>query len=137
MWPMALPLFAPERVKSLAPTREVTGKKQVPFSGFSGEDAKVSMLQKIARFVRGNFFVPDARKGWNDHAYRAAEQIIKQHGVRHWITTSPPHSTQLVGLKLKQNTASIGPLISAIRGLIFITTANSILQPLLVPTNTV
>ena len=83
--------------------KKVTGKKQVPFSGFSGEDAKVSMLQKIARFVRGNFFVPDARKGWNDHAYRAAEQIIKQHDVRHWITTSPPHSTQLVGLKLKQN----------------------------------
>lgn len=83
--------------------KKVTGKKQVPFSGFSGEDAKVSMLQKIARFVRGNFFVPDARKGWNKHAYRAAEKIILQHDVQHWITTSPPHSTQLVGLKLKRN----------------------------------
>ncbi|HCP40877.1 MAG TPA: hypothetical protein DIT65_03715 [Cryomorphaceae bacterium] len=83
--------------------KKVTGKKQVPFSGFSGEDAKVSMLQKIARFVRGNFFVPDARKGWNSHAYRAAEQIILKHDVRHWITTSPPHSTQLIGLQLKRN----------------------------------
>ena len=64
---MALPLFVLEPMKSLALYKKVTGKKQVPFSGFSGEDAKVSMLQKIARFVRGNFFVPDARKGWNDH----------------------------------------------------------------------
>lgn len=82
--------------------KKVTGKKSVPFSGFSGEDAKVSFIQKLARFIRGNFFVPDARKGWNTHAFKAAAEIIKTHEVRHWITTSPPHSTQLVGLKLKE-----------------------------------
>lgn len=82
--------------------KKVTGKKQVPFSGFSGEEAKVSLVQKLARFVRGNFFVPDARKGWNKHAFKAAESLVKNHGVQHWITTSPPHSTQLVGLRLKQ-----------------------------------
>lgn len=83
--------------------QKVTGKKQVPFSGFSGEDAKVSLIQKVARFVRGNFFVPDARKGWNKYAYKAAAQIIAEHEVQHWITTSPPHSTQLLGMKLKKN----------------------------------
>ena len=82
--------------------KKVTGKKQVPFSGFSGEEAKISLLQKVARFVRGNFFVPDARKGWNNYAFKAAAEIIEQHGVQHWITTSPPHSTQLVGLRLKK-----------------------------------
>jgi len=82
--------------------KKVTGKKSVPFSGFSGEDANVTVLQKLARFVRGNFFVPDARKGWNSHAFAAASELIKTEGVRHWITTSPPHSTQLVGLKLKE-----------------------------------
>ena len=83
--------------------KKVTGKKSVPFSGFSGEDAKVSLTQKLARFVRGNFFVPDARKGWNPHAYKAAASIIAAHDVRHWITTSPPHSTQLVGLRLQKD----------------------------------
>src|SRR6056300_1560107 len=82
--------------------KKVTGKKSVPFSGFSGEDARVSFIQKLARFIRGNFFVPDARKGWNSHAFKAAAEIIMTHEVRHWITTSPPHSTQLVGLKLKE-----------------------------------
>ncbi|MCH1533456.1 MAG: glycosyltransferase [Schleiferiaceae bacterium] len=82
--------------------KKVTGKKSVPFSGFSGEDEKVSLLQKLARFVRGNFFVPDARKGWNTHAFEAAAALVRSENIRHWITTSPPHSTQLVGLKLKK-----------------------------------
>ena len=82
--------------------KKVTGKKSVPFSGFSGEDEKVSLLQKLARFVRGNFFVPDARKGWNTHAFEAAAELVRSENILHWITTSPPHSTQLVGLKLKK-----------------------------------
>lgn len=83
--------------------KKVTGKKKVPFSGFSGEEAQVGLVQKIARFVRGNFFVPDARKGWNKHAYRAVAKIIKEQNVQHWITTSPPHSSQLIGLRIKNN----------------------------------
>ena len=83
--------------------KKVTGKKKVPFSGFSGEEAQVGLVQKIARFVRGNFFVPDARKGWNKHAYRAVTKIIKEQNVQHWITTSPPHSSQLIGLRIKNN----------------------------------
>lgn len=83
--------------------KKVVGTKKVPFSGFSGEDIKVSFKEKLARFVRGNFLIPDARKGWNAHAYAAARKLVEGHGVRTWITTSPPHSTQLVGLKLKQD----------------------------------
>lgn len=83
--------------------KKVTGKKKVPFSGFSGEEAQVGLVQKIARFVRGNFFVPDARKGWNNHAYIAVTKIIKEQNVQHWITTSPPHSSQLIGLRIKNN----------------------------------
>ena len=83
--------------------KKVVGTKKVPFSGFSGEDSKVSFKEKLARFVRGNFLIPDARKGWNAHAYAAAKMLVEAHGVRTWITTSPPHSTQLVGLKLKRD----------------------------------
>lgn len=83
--------------------KKATGKKKVPFSGFSGEEAKVSFKEKLARFVRGNFLVPDARKGWNTYAYAAAAELIKSEGVKHWVTTSPPHSTQLVGKKLRKN----------------------------------
>lgn len=73
----------------------------IPFAGFAGE-AKPSALQKLSRFIRGNFFIPDPRKGWNQYALREAEGLIRKHGIQTVITTSPPHSTQLVGLALKK-----------------------------------
>ena len=56
---------------------------------------------RIARFIRGNFFIPDPRKGWNRYAIRKASELIRQEDVKYVVTTSPPHSTQLIGLKLK------------------------------------
>ena len=81
--------------------KKATGTKQVPFSGFSGEQAHIGLKERIARFVRGNILVPDARKGWNRFALSAAAKLIEQHDVKHWVTTSPPHSTQLVGKRLQ------------------------------------
>ncbi|MEK9782555.1 MAG: glycosyl transferase family 1, partial [Flavobacteriales bacterium] len=60
------------------------------------------LLQKLAAFVRGNFFLPDARKGWVPFAIQAAEQQLAQHSIGHLITTGPPHSTHLVGLAIKK-----------------------------------
>lgn len=68
---------------------------------FAGEK-KPGLIKKTARFVRGNFFIPDARKGWNKFAYRAATKLIQEHKIKKIITTGPPHSTHLVGLKLKK-----------------------------------
>jgi len=76
--------------------------KQVPYGGFSNE-GNPSFLKKISRFVRGNFFIPDPRKAWNKHAYKKAVEIIKENNIDVVVTTSPPHSTQLIGLKLKKN----------------------------------
>ncbi len=56
----------------------------------------------LTKFIRGNFFIPDPRKGWNRFAFRKACEIIENEEIRHIITTSPPHSTQLIGLKLKK-----------------------------------
>ena len=76
--------------------------KQVPYGGFSNE-GNPSFIKKVSRFVRGNFFIPDPRKAWNKHAYKKAVEIIKENNIDVVVTTSPPHSTQLIGLKLKQN----------------------------------
>jgi hypothetical protein len=75
--------------------------KQIPYGGFSNE-SKPSLLQKAARFVRGNFFLPDSRKGWNKFAFNEAKKLIDRYGIEYIVTTSPPHSTQLIGLKLKK-----------------------------------
>lgn len=55
----------------------------------------------FARFIRGNFFIPDPRNGWNRYAVSKASELIRKEGINYVITTSPPHSTQLIGLKIK------------------------------------
>lgn len=79
----------------------VSGKKEVPYGGFANE-SKEGVLQKLSKFIRGNFLLPDPRKGWNKYALRKAAELIREFNIETVVTTSPPHSTQLIGLKLKQ-----------------------------------
>ena len=66
-----------------------------------GEVQKSGLLRKLATYIRGNFFIPDARKGWNSYAVREAVKLVKKENIKTVITTGPPHSTHLIGLKLK------------------------------------
>jgi glycosyltransferase involved in cell wall biosynthesis len=74
---------------------------KIPTAGFANS-VDNSLKGKILRFVRGNFFIPDPRKGWNKYAFKKACELIENEEIKHIITTSPPHSTQLIGLKLKK-----------------------------------
>jgi glycosyltransferase involved in cell wall biosynthesis len=76
-------------------------KGAVPNSGFAGE-GKANLFDNLFRFIRGNFFIPDARIGWNKFALEKARELIQLHGIDTIITSSPPHSTQLIGLQLKK-----------------------------------
>ncbi len=76
------------------------GGGSLPYGGFANVD-KATVRSKISRWIRGNFFIPDARRGWNSHAFRKADELIRAGDIRTVITTGPPHSTHLVGLKLK------------------------------------
>jgi glycosyltransferase involved in cell wall biosynthesis len=80
--------------------KKLLGKKEIPYAGFANETSP-GIMEKVSRFVRGNFFIPDARKGWNRYALPVARALIQEQGIRNLVTTSPPHSTQLMGLKLK------------------------------------
>lgn len=79
----------------------ISGKKEVPYGGFANE-SKEGLFQKISKFLRGNFLLPDPRKGWNQYALKKAAELISEFKIDTVVTTSPPHSTQLIGLKLKQ-----------------------------------
>ncbi len=81
--------------------KALSGKKEVPYGGFANE-SKDGLPQKIAKFLRGNFLLPDPRKGWNKYAFRKAAELIREFNIDTVVTTSPPHSTQLIGLKLKK-----------------------------------
>lgn len=74
---------------------------QVASSDLKG---KPSVLGQIAMRLRSHLFIPDPRKGWNRQAIAKGVELIEQHGVDWVITTSPPHSTQLIGRELKART---------------------------------
>ena len=76
-------------------------KEKVPYAGIPDKN-KISFVGKVALYIRSNFFIPDARVGWNRYALKACEQIIEKENIDVVISTSPPHSTQLVGLALKK-----------------------------------
>ena len=81
--------------------KKVSPKKEVPYGGFANEP-NPNLIQKISRFIRGNFFLPDPRRGWNKYALAKANEIIESEAIETIVTTSPPHSTQLIGLELKR-----------------------------------
>lgn len=61
-----------------------------------------TLFQKIAAFVRGNFFIPDARKGWVPFARQALEQLLTSEKIEWVVSTGPPHSTHLAVFPLRQ-----------------------------------
>ena len=67
-----------------------------------GEVNTTSFFGKCAAYIRGNFFIPDARKGWVPFAVKAAEKLLQEETIQHLITTGPPHSTHLAGLQLSK-----------------------------------
>ena len=81
-------------------------KSKIPSAGFANNFDN-SLKGKLLRFIRGNFFIPDPRKGWNKYAIKKASEIIREQSIIHIITTSPPHSTQLIGLSLKKQFPSL------------------------------
>jgi glycosyltransferase involved in cell wall biosynthesis len=92
------------RTRSFEPLKvlaAIGGRKAVPHAGFAGA-SEPGPMQRALRWIRGNWFVPDARLGWVSHAVRAATEVIQRERIDTVIITSPPHSSQLIGLRLKQ-----------------------------------
>ena len=70
-------------------------------SGVIPKAKKQSFIEKAMLYVRGNYFIPDARKNWVTPSVSYLSEYIKKHQIETIITTGPPHSLHLIGLQLK------------------------------------
>jgi glycosyltransferase involved in cell wall biosynthesis len=61
-----------------------------------------SPRERVARWIRANLFIPDARVGWVPFARRAALRELKSGEYEAVVTTGPPHSTHFVGRTLRR-----------------------------------
>jgi glycosyltransferase involved in cell wall biosynthesis len=81
--------------------KSLFGKESIPKPAFSNEGSP-SFAKKTARFIRGNLFIPDPRKGWKRFAVPKAKEILASRGIRSVITAGPPHSTHAIGAELQR-----------------------------------
>lgn len=66
-----------------------------------------SWKSKLSIWVRGNFFIPDARVFWVQPSVKFLEQYLKINTIDVVVTSGPPHSLHLIGLRLKNKFPNI------------------------------
>lgn len=76
-------------------------KTQKISAGIIPNKRKQSLLDKILLYIRGNYFIPDARISWVKPSIAYLEKYIQEHQIETIITTGPPHSLHLIGIGLK------------------------------------
>lgn len=79
-------------------------KTKIISSGIIPNQKKQSFLDKVFLWIRGNLFIPDARVFWVKPSVVYLEKYIADNNIDTIITSGPPHSLHLIGLKLKQKT---------------------------------
>ena len=82
--------------------KKINGKiSDVPYGSLE-KGSNDSAMKKFFIWFRLNLVIPDARTLWNKYAYKTASKELLTNKYDAVITSGPPHSTHLVGLKLKK-----------------------------------
>jgi len=81
---------------------KLSGKKSHLPTFILNPDERDTYKKKIAKWIRANLFIPDAKRYWLRFAVQKGMQIIKQNHIDLIFSSSPPHTVQLIGRKLAQ-----------------------------------
>ncbi len=81
--------------------KKITGRKKGEMigTGFLSEKKSESFAEKLSVWVRGNFFIPDARRFWIKPSVKFLKSYLKNNPVDLIVSTGPPHSMHLIALK--------------------------------------
>lgn len=85
--------------------KQFTGRKKsdkIQTAFLSEKKTSSGNLEKLSTWVRGNLFIPDARKFWIKPSVKLLSKYLKKNNIDIVVTTGPPHSAHMIGLKLKQ-----------------------------------
>ena len=76
-------------------------------ASFLSENKKTSFTEKISVWIRGNFFIPDARKYWIKPSVKYLKDYLEKNPVDVIISSGPPHSMHLIAMGLKKQFPNI------------------------------
>ncbi len=71
-------------------------------TGIVQEKTNLSFAKKLSVWIRGNFFIPDARKFWVKPSVKYLSDYLLKKPVDAIVTNGTPHSLHLIGLALKK-----------------------------------
>ncbi|MDX1670948.1 MAG: glycosyltransferase family 4 protein [Balneolaceae bacterium] len=83
--------------------KKITGKERVG-TGFMNEKNTPGFLEAFFRWIRGNLFIPDARKYWIKPSVRYLKEYLDTHPVDILVSSGPPHSMHMIGLGINKQT---------------------------------
>ncbi|MBU2946751.1 glycosyltransferase family 4 protein [Zobellia uliginosa] len=92
------PLFEPYGLAKV-----FSSKKTKRISSGIIQTKNQSFFEKTMLWVRGNFFIPDARKYWIKPSVKYLTDVLVKEAIDTVITTGPPHSVHLIGRQLKKD----------------------------------
>ncbi len=87
--------------------KKLTGRKKtenIQTAFLSEKNYSSGVIEKLSIWIRGNFFIPDARKFWIKPSVKILTEYLKKNHIDVIVTTGPPHSAHMIGLHLKQKT---------------------------------
>lgn len=90
-------IIEPYKVASL-----FSGKKATQISKGILPEGRQSFAEKVLLWIRGNLFIPDARKYWVKPSVKYLATYLAKERIDTVITTGPPHSLHLIGFHLKK-----------------------------------
>ncbi len=71
-------------------------------SGFLNEQRNPGKADRIAAWIRGNYFIPDARKFWIRPSVRFLSKWLSHNKMDAMVSTGPPHSMHMIAMGLKE-----------------------------------
>jgi glycosyltransferase involved in cell wall biosynthesis len=79
------------------------GREEKIQAAFLNEKKSNPVTENISVWIRGNFFIPDARKFWIHPSVRFLKRYIDKNPIDLLISTGPPHSMHRIGLQVAAN----------------------------------
>lgn len=86
--------------------KKLTGKKkdQKVQPGLLKEGDGKEWINNLALWVRGNVFIPDAKRFWIKPASKALMKYLGENHVDAILSTGPPHTTHIIAYNAKKKT---------------------------------
>lgn len=78
-------------------------KKSQPLQNITTTSSKKNgLIDSIGMWIRGNFFIPDARSKWIKPSEKYLSNYLKSNRIDAILTDGPPHTNTVIGLKISK-----------------------------------